>query len=77
MSQIRLCVEDNANRQPDRFLTDRVAHEHHIQFELSAGAPNADTVNAIREVQQLKANPGLGKTYTDIDQMMGELLANV
>lgn len=76
MSEIRFCVDD-VKRQSEHILTDRATHEHRIQFELSVSAPNADTVDAIREVQQLKANPGLGKTYTDVDQMMGELLANV
>ena len=39
--------------------------------------PNAETIAAIEEVQKLKANPSLGKTYSDVDQMMAELLADV
>lgn len=39
--------------------------------------PNAETIAAIEEVQKLKANPSLGKTYSDVDQMMEELLADV
>ena len=31
----------------------------------------------MKEVQQMKADPTLGKTYTDVDQMMEELLADV
>lgn len=36
--------------------------------------PNAETVEAMREVQQMKADPSLGKTYNNVDQMMEELL---
>ena len=39
--------------------------------------PNAETLEAIAEVQQMKADPSLGKTYTDVDQMLKELLADV
>ena len=34
----------------------------------------AATLAAIQEVQQMKQNPSIGKTYTDIDGMMKELL---
>ena len=33
------------------------------------------TAAAIREVQQMKQDPTLGKSYTDVDEMMKELLA--
>lgn len=36
--------------------------------------PNAETREAIDEVRRMKANPALGKAYTDIDAMMKELL---
>ncbi len=36
--------------------------------------PNAETVEAMLEVQQMKADPSLGKTYNNVDQMMEELL---
>lgn len=38
--------------------------------------PNAETIAAIEEVQKLKADPSLGRTYSDVDQMMEELLAD-
>jgi hypothetical protein len=37
--------------------------------------PNQETLEAIAEVQEMKRNPSLGKPYTDIDEMMRELLA--
>ena len=39
--------------------------------------PNAETVEAIKEVKRMKADPSLGKTYSNVDQMMEELLADV
>lgn len=46
-----------------------------LPFEVRLGIPNDETVEAIREVQKMKADPNIGRTYTDVDQMMEELLA--
>lgn len=46
-----------------------------LPFEVRREEPNVDTLAAIYEVQQMKEDPALGKTYTDVDAMMGELLA--
>ncbi len=39
--------------------------------------PNAETVEAIQEVKRMKADLSLGKTYSNVDQMMEELSADV
>ena len=36
---------------------------------------NEETKAAIREVEEMKKNPSIGKSYTDVDAMMKELLA--
>jgi len=46
-----------------------------IPFEISLNKPNAETIEALEEVEQMKKNPSLGKAYTDVDAMMKELLA--
>ena len=51
--------------------------EYRIPFEISGDAPNSETVEAIREVERMKANPSFGKTYSNVDQMMEELLNDV
>lgn len=51
-----------------------MVRQQRIPFEISMDIPNADTIAALEEVQQMKKNPALGKTYTDVDQMMKELL---
>lgn len=48
--------------------------EQGIPFAITRDIPNAETLEAIEEVQRMKQNPSLGKSYTDIDEMMKELL---
>lgn len=52
----------------------KAVRENRIPFEISGDMPNAETVEALREVQRMKQDPSLGKTYTDVDAMMEELL---
>ena len=84
MAQISLRVDDDVKRGAEQALSDiglsmstainvflrKVAREHRIPFELSADVPNAETVEAIQEVKRMKADPGLGKTYTDVDVLL-------
>ncbi|MFI3237938.1 MAG: type II toxin-antitoxin system RelB/DinJ family antitoxin [Lachnospiraceae bacterium] len=45
-----------------------------IPFELKIDNPNEETLEAIREVEAMKKDPTLSKSYTDVDLMMEELL---
>ena len=45
-----------------------------IPFEISINTPNAETMEALAEVEQMKKNQSQGKSYADVDQMMNELL---
>lgn len=56
------------------FLRQSIRH-HGIPFELKISVPNKETIEAINEVKKMEKNPSLGKSYTDIDKMMRELLA--
>ena len=47
-----------------------------MPFEPAPEVPNAETIEAIEEVQRMKENPSLYKSYTDIDEMMRELLSS-
>ncbi len=53
----------------------QVIHFRGLPFEVRLDIPNEDTLAAINEVQQMKKNPALGKAYTDVDEMMKELLS--
>lgn len=46
-----------------------------VMEKIGAGMPNRETLEAIGEARRMKADPTLGKTYTDVDAMMRELLA--
>ena len=48
--------------------------EQQIPFKLSLDVPNKSTLAAIKEVQTMEKDPSLGKTYTDVDEMMEDLL---
>ena len=41
-----------------------------IDYEI----PNAETITAIEEVQKMKSNPAFGKTYSNVDEMMRDIL---
>ena len=45
-----------------------------VPFEINSSNPNTETAEAIREVQSMKVDSVLGKTYTDVDVMIKELL---
>ncbi|MDR2698329.1 MAG: type II toxin-antitoxin system RelB/DinJ family antitoxin [Candidatus Methanoplasma sp.] len=46
-----------------------------IPFNVTRGVPNAETAAAIEEAQAMKKDPSSGKTYTDVDAMMKDLLS--
>ena len=48
--------------------------EQRIPFMISMDIPNEETKEAIEEVRQMKQNSSMGKSYTDVDEMMKELL---
>lgn len=53
----------------------QAVREQGIPFEITMRVPNAETLEAMEEVKAMKENPSLGKTYTDVDAMMKELLS--
>ena len=48
--------------------------EQRIPFTVSMNIPNEETKEAIEEVRQMKRNSSYGKAYTDVDEMMRDLL---
>lgn len=48
--------------------------EQRIPFNISMEIPNPETRAAIEEVRKMKEDSSIGKAYTDVDQMMEELL---
>lgn len=86
-ANINIRMDANLKKQFEAFCADmgmtmttainifarKAVRENRIPFEISGDVPNAETQEAIREVKQMKADPTLGKAYTDVDEMMKEL----
>lgn len=53
----------------------KAVREYRIPFEIGGDRPNEETLEAMEEVKQMKADPTMGKSYTDVDAMMEELLS--
>lgn len=87
-TNINIRMDSNLKNQFEAFCADmgmsmttafnifakKAVREYRIPFEIGAEIPNKETREAIEEVQQMKANPSLGRTYTDVDAMIKELL---
>lgn len=52
----------------------QVIKENGISFMIRKKIPNDETLEAINEIKLMKENPELGKTYSDVDEMMEDLL---
>jgi len=50
-----------------------VVRRQMIPFEISVNVPNAVTVAAIEEVQEMKRNPGLRKSFDSVEALFEEL----
>ena len=48
--------------------------EQRIPFEITRETLNRETLAALREVEKMKRNPSLGKSFDDVDTMMEDLL---
>jgi len=88
-TNVNIRLDDNLKQEFDRLCRDlgltmttaftvfakTAVRRQGIPFEITKETPNAETIEAIAEVQAMKKDPSLGKSYTDIDIMMKELLA--
>lgn len=54
----------------------KTVREYRIPFEIGAEVPNEETIEAIKEVQRMKADPSFGKTYSSAEEMMKDLLSD-
>ena len=51
----------------------KVVREYRIPFEIGGDVPNEETRQAIEEVQRMKADPSLGKSYHPVEELMEDL----
>lgn len=52
----------------------KTVREYRIPFEIGGTPYNSETIKALEEVKEMKANPSQGKEYNDVDEMMENLL---
>ena len=70
---IRDSLKSDLDLLPDEILytiRDFILFQKYRLYE-----PNAETLEALLEVEQMKENPSFGKSYTDVDLMVEELLS--
>lgn len=53
----------------------QAVREQGIPFYVSREIPNEETIEAFNEVEEMKKNPSIGKSYIDVDKMMEDLLS--
>ena len=54
----------------------QAVRQQRIPFDVALESPNAETIAAMEEAERISHDPSV-KGYTDVDQMMKELLADV
>lgn len=53
----------------------QVIRSNGLPFQVVTDVPNSETLEAMKEIQCMKENPSMGKSYTDVDSMMKDLLS--
>ncbi len=54
----------------------QAVRQQRIPFDVALKMPNAETIAAMEEADRISRDPSV-KSYTDVEQMMKELLADV
>lgn len=89
-TNLNIRIDENLKKQFEAFCADigmsmttaftifakKAVRENRIPFALTSDIPNAETRAAMQEVTQMKKDPSLGKTYSDVDEMIEDLLKN-
>ena len=55
-------------------FTKQLVRDQCFPFVPDASTPNKETLEAIREVEELEKDPSKGKSYTDVSAMLEDLL---
>lgn len=71
--QLFNCLGLNMTTALTVFLSQAVRQQK-IPFEIGLNTPNKETLEALKEVEDIKKNPEKYKSYTNVDEMMEDLL---
>lgn len=89
MATLNIQVDEKVEKEAEKLFSDfgmdistainiflrQSIRENCIPFSIEREVPNADTIAAMREAEDMKKNPEKYKSYHDVDEMMRDLLA--
>ena len=55
----------------------QAVREQRIPFEFSVERPNKESLKAFDEADEIKKHPSSSKGYTNVDDMLGDILAEM
>ena len=87
MSQISIRIDDNVKKEAENVCKDigislssainiylkRIGRERRIPFELTSEIPNAKTLAAMRETEEILTHPENYKSYSSIEEILKEV----
>ena len=87
-TNITMRIDEELKRQAEELFNDlglnmtvaftvfvkQAIREQRIPFIVSREIPNTETLEAFKEVEEMKKNPSFYKGYDDVDEMMEDLL---
>lgn len=87
MSQISIRIDDNVKKEAENVCKDigislssainiylkRIGRERRIPFELTSEIPNAKTLAAMRETEEILTHPENYKSYSSFEEILKEV----
>lgn len=84
---VTLRIDENLKKQADELFSDlgftfnsattvflrQAVREQQIPFIIRREVPNAATLAALKEVEDMKKNPSKYRSYSDVDEMMEDI----
>ena len=55
----------------------QMVYEGSFPFSITRDVPNAITLAAIQETEEMKKHPEMYRGYSDVDEMMGDILGEI
>ena len=90
MSATTINIDDNTKKEAQELLKDmgmnlstavnvflkQLVKEQRIPFEIGNPRPSQELLEALKEVEEMKKNPNMGKRYSSSKEMIKDILEN-
>ena len=87
MANVNVRIDDNVKKNAEAVFAclgitptaaismfyNQVIRTHSIPFELKADMPNKETLEALKELEEMENNPEKYKGYTNLDELFEDL----